>query len=204
MDDGLDVLTSGSADDTREPSKTVLHVGCGPYNPNKLHATFRTPEWKEVRLDVDPNVQPDIVESITDMESVATTSVDAIFSSHNLEHLEAHQVPRALSEFQRVLKPNGFVLVTLPDLQMIAAMVAADLLEEPAYTSPAGPISPVDMIYGHRASLQQGHTFMAHRTGFTAKSLHEALMRAGFRRVTVKRKPKSYELWAVGYKDGPA
>ena len=34
--------------------KTVLHVGCGPYNPAKLHKTFHGPGWRELRLDIDP------------------------------------------------------------------------------------------------------------------------------------------------------
>ena len=43
-------------------------------------------------------------------------SVDAVFSSHNIEHLYPHEVPLALKEFMRVLKPDGFVLMTCPDL----------------------------------------------------------------------------------------
>ncbi len=41
--------------------KTVLHVGCGVNLPHKLHPVFHTPEWREVRLDIDPDVQPDQV-----------------------------------------------------------------------------------------------------------------------------------------------
>src|SRR3954451_8011278 len=99
------------------PTRTVLHVGCGVKLPHKLHQAFHTPEWRELRLDIDPNVQPDIVGSITDMRMVETASVDAVWSSHNLEHLYAHEVPVALAEFYRVLRPGGFLLITMPDLQ---------------------------------------------------------------------------------------
>ena len=68
---------------------------------------FNTPEWHELRLDIDPSVGPDVVGTMTDMAEVISESVDAIFSSHNLEHLEAHEVPVALQEFRRVLKPDG-------------------------------------------------------------------------------------------------
>ena len=34
--------------------RIVLHVGCGPYNPAKLHKTFHGPGWRELRLDIDP------------------------------------------------------------------------------------------------------------------------------------------------------
>jgi hypothetical protein len=82
---------------------TLLHVGCGPNRKEQTTRGFNTPEWHELRLDIDPSVAPDVVGTMTDMAAVADASVDAIFSSHNLEHLEAHEVPVALKEFLRVL-----------------------------------------------------------------------------------------------------
>ena len=102
---------------TPPAGKTVLNVGCGYPLRQKLHRHFHGPQWREIRLDLDPAVQPDIVCSITDMSPVATDSVDAIWSSHNLEHLQRHEVPLALAEFIRVLKPQGLLLLTLPDLR---------------------------------------------------------------------------------------
>ena len=72
--------------------KCVLHVGCGPQNPEALHPVFRHPQWQELRLDINPAVKPDIVGSMTDMQAVADDSVDAIWSFHNLDHLFAHEV----------------------------------------------------------------------------------------------------------------
>ena len=181
-----------------EASKTVLHVGCGAPNPKKLHETFRGPEWKELRLDIDPAVAPDIVCDMRDMSVVGTASVDAVWSSHNVEHLYAHQVPTVLGEFHRVLKHGGFTLITLPDLQAVCRYIAEDKLEEVLYVSPAGPISPIDVVYGLRRAIARGNRFMAHKTGFTAKSLGDKLERAGFRRVQVRR--SGFDLWASGYK----
>src|SRR5262249_45748271 len=145
------------------------------------------PEWQEVRLDLDPAVQPDIVCSITDMSPVPAASMDAVWSSHNLEHLQRHEVPLALKEFLRVLKPRGLLLLTLPDLQQVARFVVEDRLEDEAYTSSSGPITPLDMIFGHTASLARGNAFMAHRTGFTARTLHKVLSEAGFVQITLRR-----------------
>ena len=180
------------------PERVVLHVGCGPSNPAKLHRKFQEPGWREVRLDIDPQVKPDIVGSITDMRAVATASVDAVWSSHNVEHLYAHEVPLALGEFHRVLKPGGFVLITLPDLQKVAELIAADKLDEPAYISPAGPIAPLDTLYGLRAAIARGNLFMAHHTGFTATTLERALRRAGFG--TVRTQRLGFDLWAYAEK----
>jgi len=74
---------------------------------------------------------------------VATASMDAVHSSHNIEHLYAHEVAVALEEFIRVLTPEGFLVLTCPDLQSVCALVAQDKLTDAAYTSPAGPIAPL-------------------------------------------------------------
>lgn len=177
----------------------VLHVGCGVADPAKLPAQFFVPgQWRELRYDIDPAVAPDIQGSITDMAAVGTASVDAVWSSHNLEHLYPHEVPLALAEFRRVLKPGAFALITLPDLQQVAERVAADELEDAAYQSPLGPVAPIDMIYGWRVALAAGNHFMAHRTGFTARTLRLALERAGFPEVRVIRDGK-FTLWATAY-----
>jgi predicted SAM-dependent methyltransferase len=180
-------------------TKTVLNVGCGYPLRQKLHSHFHGPEWREVRLDLDPAVQPDIVCTITDMQPVATDSMDAVWSSHNLEHLQRHEVPMALAEFLRVLKPRGLLLLTLPDLQQVARLVVEDRLEDQAYLSSSGPIMPLDMIFGHTASLARGNQYMAHRTGFTARTLQKLLLNAGFVEVTL-RQAASLDLWATAYK----
>jgi len=121
--------------------------------------------------------------------------------SHNLEHLQRHEVPLALREFIRVLKPHGLLLLTLPDLQQVARLVVEDELEDQAYFSPSGPITPLDMIFGHTASLARGNPYMAHRTGFTARTLQKVLIEAGFVEISL-RAGTSFDLWATAYKPG--
>ena len=160
--------------------KTFLHVGCGPKRKNQTTRAFNSPDWAELRLDIDPDVSPDIIGTMTDMAAVQSGSVDAVFSSHNIEHLYPHEVPIALAEFKRVLNDDGFVVITCPDLKSVAALIAEDKLTVPAYTSPAGPITPLDILYGHRPQLAHGNLYMAHRCGFTQKVLDGTLRAAGF------------------------
>jgi tetratricopeptide (TPR) repeat protein len=182
-----------------ETMKTFLHVGCGPKRKDRTTAGFAS--WNELRFDIDESVQPDLVGTMTDMSSVSTESVDAVFSSHNIEHLYPHEVPVALSEFLRVLKPDGFAVITCPDLQAVCALVAEDKLTEPAYTSPAGPIAPLDILYGHRPPMARGNLYMAHRCGFTEKVLSATLRSSGFKRVaTMKRGAPYFDLWALATK----
>ncbi len=181
--------------------RTVLNAGCGYPLRQRLHKHFHGPEWREIRLDIDPAVHPDILCSITDISPIASDTVDAVWSSHNLEHIHRHEVPTALAEFIRVLKPKGLLLLTLPDLQQVAELVAADRLEDEAYMSPSGPVTPLDMIFGHTPSLAQGFPFMAHKTGFTRRSLQRLLECTGFTEVQVRRGGR-FDLWAAAYKPG--
>ena len=178
---------------------TFLHVGCGHKRKDRTTAGFS--DWKELRFDIDESVLPDLVGTMTDMSSVASASVNAVFSSHNIEHLYPHEVPKALAEFVRVLSDDGFAVITCPDIQSVCALIAQDKLTEPAYTSPAGPISPLDILYGHRASMAQGNLYMAHRCGFTERVLTGTLKTAGFASVaSIKRGAPYFDLWALASK----
>lgn len=180
--------------------KSFLHVGCGPKHKNQTTKGFIGSDWSEKRLDIDASVQPDIVGSMTDMAAVPSGSMQAIFSSHNIEHLYPHEVPVALAEFFRVLSDDGFAVITCPDLQSVCALVAEDKLTEPAYVSPAGPIAPIDILYGHRSSMVCGNLYMAHRCGFTKKVLSATLQASGFKSVATMARPSSFDLWALASK----
>ncbi len=180
--------------------RTFLHVGCGGSRKDSTTPAFAGPEWHELRLDIDQSVSPDIVGTMTDMAAVPSESVDAIYSSHNIEHLYPHEVPLALSEFLRVLKPDGFAVITCPDIQSVAALVAEDRLTDPAYMSPKGPITALDILYGHRPELAKGNLFMAHRCGFTRSALVKSLVSSGFKSVASIRRESLFDLWSIGSK----
>lgn len=175
----------------------VLHVGCGPASARKLHPVFRSESWKEVRLDIDPSVRPDIVSSITDMSSTASDGTfDAVWSSHNIEHLYSHEVPAAFAEFRRVLKSNGFVLICCPDIQAISLAIVEGKIDEIAYNSAAGPITPLDMMFGFGRAVAAGNKFMAHHTAFSQERLARLLLDGGF--FEVRTVCRSFDLWCVG------
>lgn len=179
--------------------KTFLHVGCGSQNKLGLKG-FKESTWREIRFDIDENVAPDVIGSLTDMSAVATGSVDAIYSAHNIEHLYPHEVPIALREFNRVLKDDGVVVITCPDLQAVAQAVAEGNLLEPLYESPSGPIAPIDILYGHREYMRLGNLFMAHKSGFTYPTLANSFYEAGFKSTGGRRRPQAYDLWLIGFK----
>ena len=175
----------------------VLHVGCGPKSILRLPKYFK--DWQEIRLDIDARAEPDVVASITDMNAVQSESVEALFSSHNIEHLYVHEVEVAIREFYRVLAPSGFVFLRCPDLQSVAELIAQDKLFDKAYDSDSGPITPFDILYGHRASVAK-NPFMAHKSGFTLKALLGAFEFCGFKTPMGIRNPSTFELLIFAYK----
>ena len=178
-------------------SKRVLNAGCGAAGSDRLHVGFRGEGWSEVRLDIDPRTAPDFVGSISDMRGIVPdASFDAVFSSHSIEHLHAHEVAPAFREFRRVLKPGGFALITCPDLGAIARLLARQDLESVVYVSPAGPVKVLDMLYGHGPSIAEGRVLMAHNTGFTDERLGRVAIESGFAEARVMA-GETFDLWAV-------
>lgn len=179
--------------------RTLLHVGCSGLNKSALKG-FESDDWREIRYDIDPSVKPDIEGTLTDMEAVATGSIDAVYSAHNIEHVFPHEVHTVLLEFHRVLKRDGIVVLTCPDLISVCQAVVNDKLMETLYESQAGPIAPIDVLYGYRDDLARGKIYMAHKTGFTYSALQAAFLEAGFKFNVGAARPKDFDLWIVSFK----
>ena len=178
--------------------KTFLHVGCGPQNKSSCLG-FNNDNWKEIRFDIDKNVKPDIVGTLTDMKLVETGSVDAVYSSHNIEHIFPHEVPIALREFYRVLKEDGIVVITCPDLQSAGEALTQDKLFETLYEGHDGPVTAFDVLFGHRETTADGNVFMIHKGGFTYSLLDKAFYEAGFK-VRVGGRSGVCSLYLVAFK----
>ena len=186
---------------TNPNAKVLLHVGCGHSTLHDIPLSgFQNNHWEEIRLDIDPSVQPDITGTMTDMKAVENAFADAIYSSHNIEHLYPHEVHIALQEFLRVLKPNGFAVITCPDVQAAAAMIAEDRMFDTAYESPAGSITPFDILYSYRPFVEKNPQWMAHHCGFTLSTLMATLQNAGFASVIGARRLAAFDLWVLASK----
>jgi ADP-heptose:LPS heptosyltransferase/predicted SAM-dependent methyltransferase len=60
------------------------------------------------------SVKPDVmVRTAENLDVFGSQSMDFVFSSHTLEHIENYQV--ALKEWWRLIKPNGYLVLYLPD-----------------------------------------------------------------------------------------
>ena len=92
------------------------------------------------------------------------------------------------------------MVITCPDLQAIATLIAVDKLMQVAYNSAAGLITPQDTVYGLQKALARGDMHMAHRCGFTQKVLVATLKACGFAAVASIRRPNVFDLWALASK----
>lgn len=138
-----------------------------------------------LRLDIDPRTRPDIVGNMTAIGAIEP--VDAVYCSHSLEHLYPHEVPIALAEFRRVLKPGGALVILVPDLEGVPA--TDEVL-------PNSDLCGLHLYYGDAAHIEE-FPYMAHHCGFVASTLRGAIERAGFSAVQTQRM-HHYNLMGTG------
>src|SRR6266498_4535138 len=84
-------------------ARKILSVGCGR----------RKPEADMVRLDISPEVNPDVV---WDLNEYPYPFEDSAFSEIEcldvIEHLA--DIPKTLQEFHRILEPDALIKITTP------------------------------------------------------------------------------------------
>jgi ADP-heptose:LPS heptosyltransferase/predicted SAM-dependent methyltransferase len=89
-----------------------LDLGCGP---SKLWPhCIAVDNYTETAL-FNIQMKPDVVCDCTKLDVFGSASMDFVYSSHLLEHIAPEKVVSTLREWTRVLKPNGFLLLYLPD-----------------------------------------------------------------------------------------
>lgn len=115
--------------------------------------------------------QVDVVRPMHDLRGFSNASVSAIYSSHTLEHASFGDgmLARVLSEWFRVLKAGGLLLISVPDLPTLARL----------YLDPALSLQErftvVKMMYGAQSDL-----FDYHKVGFDEHTLQFFVEEAGF------------------------
>jgi len=74
-------------------------------------------------LNAQPGPQVDIVGNCTDLSAIASGSVEEVYASHVLEHLGyTTELPQALREILRVLRPGGRLMAAVPDLEILCKL----------------------------------------------------------------------------------
>lgn len=131
-----------------------LHLGCGKrYIPGFIHVDA-------VNFD-----HIDHVATIDNLSFIQDNSVDLIYNCHVLEHFKRNDVVRVLKEWNRVLKPNGILRISVPDFRALCEVY----IRTKDLNLVVGP------IFG-----RQNYLYNIHYNIFDEVSLTKNLLDAGF------------------------
>ena len=179
-------------------TRRVLNVG-GQSKEISLPECFQ--EWQHDLLDIDPRGAPDVLCDARELSRLPASTHDAVLCSHNLEHYFRHDALRVLDGMWHVLKPDGFLVVVVPDiLELMRTVVAKQLdVDDILYQSAAGPVTVRDVLYGYGPEIERsGHDYYAHKTGFSKNSLIRMVQAARF--VEVFGKTENMNAVVVAFK----
>lgn len=159
--------------------RLALHFMHGSPANAPLCKDFGADHWHNVRL---AQSHADITGGLQDIQLIADTSCDGVWLQNILPQLTYPEVTPFLQQVMRILRPGGVLLAMVPDLQKLAETMRDTGLERPLMqNNPKGP-ALIDFLYGSR-NLKEGTAF---RTGFTAHTLANRLISAGFGQITVR------------------
>ena len=139
--------------DTSE--KVKLHLGCY----HKKIAGF-------VNIDIREDINPDVVDDVFKLEKYEKNSVDLIYICHVLEHATRAEAHQALIRYHEVLKEEGVLRVSVPDMQAV--------MEHYVYHKDIRLLK----TFFHGSQL---HDYDFHRAGWDFRTLSEDLLDVGFR-----------------------
>ncbi len=145
-----------------------------------LGSLERVEGWVSVNIVDGPEV--DMVADIRDLSAIADASCSDIYASHVLEHISyKHDLKATLRGFVRILKPGGRLRVSVPDLDVLSAMLISPAL------SPEQKFLVMRMMFGGHINE---HDY--HQTGFNMLILSAYLEPAGFAEI---RRVKDFGLF---------
>ncbi len=148
-------------DDAMPDSGVKLHLGCG---------NIKIPDF--INVDIDQNLSAvDVVDDITELNKFSIDSASLIYACHVLEHFNHNEILPILRRWMEVLKPNGELRISVPDIDRIIKIYHKNW--QHFQTPPSAPW--IGLIYGG-----QGNQWDFHKTGFNFIWLKHLLEQVGF------------------------
>jgi ubiquinone/menaquinone biosynthesis C-methylase UbiE len=116
-----------------------IHVGSG----NKyLEGWFN--------VDIDVRLHADAHSPADDLNMVADGSADVVMAIHLFEHLYPWEVDKALTEWRRVLKPGGELILEMPDIIKAAKNLLAGTTDNMSMWAIYGDPHSENPFYTHK------------------------------------------------------
>ena len=144
-----------------------------PSDGIKLHIGGREVRQGWYILDVNPAPHVDYVGNCNDLSFLDDATCSEVYASHVLEHLGYNgELQAVLKDIHRVLKPQGRLRVSVPDLEILCRLFVDPRLNI------NGRFHVMRMMYGGRTDAHD-----VHHSGLTWEFLGGFLQEAGFREI---------------------
>lgn len=113
-------------------------------------------------------------------------TVQLIYCSHVLEHLERWEALKVLKEAYRILVPGGFIRIVVPDLALICKIYLSTSLTSNPPNRPAQ--DACRLLWGHPKDIQPANCFVkwsrwfirSHQWAYDQSEMRHLLFEAGF------------------------
>ena len=125
--------------------------------------------WKI--LNIQKNDGVDFVGSITDLSQFKDDSIDEVYASHVVEHIDQKNIKKTLKDINRVLKKDGKFYISVPDLDILCKI----FIEKKA--PPKVKFHVMRMMFGGQTDEFDYHYF-----GWNYEFLNSYLIEAGFKK----------------------
>lgn len=135
--------------------KIKLNLGCG----NSKIESF-------INVDIREEVNPDIVDDISNLDSFEENSVDLIYACHVLEHFGRHEYLEVLKKWHSKLKSGGVIRISVPDIEKVFMMYNNGVLLSKL----------MGFLYGGQTYKENYHYI-----GFDYITLKKVLVEVGFK-----------------------
>ena len=123
-------------------------------------------------LNIQKNDGVDFIGDISDLSQFEDNSIDEIYASHVVEHINQKNIKKTLSGIHRVLTTNGKFYISVPDMDVLCKIFIAK--EAPTKVK----FHVMRMMFGGQIDEFDFHYF-----GWNLEFLKDYLLIAGFKKI---------------------
>ena len=137
-----------------------INMGCGWRNFGKEWIHIDGGEYDHLDYD-----------NIVDLQNFDDNSVDLIYSSHVIEYFDREEVLELLTEWKRILKPEGVLRLAVPNFEAMCKLYLDSNYSLETFLGP---------LYGR---MEMSGTKIYHKTTYDFATLKKVLINAGFTKI---------------------
>lgn len=132
------------------------------------------------------SVEPDVIADVTGPLPFPDEYADEVHAYHLLEHLPRWKAPDCLTEWVRVLKQGGMLVLELPCFDKICGILAHCLIDH-------SPLDPRMTLWGLYGDPGYKNEAMMHKWCYSYNELEEMLVDVGLQQVR-RETPRTHQV----------